>query len=63
MKESEDFLRMISYYLSNPIIRRYISQEIEVTESISDDDTMCLLSGDYYHRSSTPCIVISDTVF
>ena len=50
IKESEDLLRMILYYLSNPIIRSYISQEIEIIQSISDDDTMCFLSGDYYHR-------------
>ena len=62
IKESEDFPRIISYYLSSSIIRSYISQEIEIIQSISDDDTMCLLSGDYYHRSSTPCIVISNTV-
>ena len=50
IKESEDFLRMILHYLSNPIICSYISHEIEIIQSISDDDTMCLLSGDYYHR-------------
>ena len=41
IKDSEDFLLMILYYWSNPIIRSYISQEIEIIQSISDDDTMC----------------------